>query len=232
MGSASSRRSVGRRQADEPACSVADAWFPEPRNVPLALPGHEGIFDGEAIVCGDDGRPAFHLLGHRLSGRPTGPVLRRRSWCSTFSNSTAKRFYPLSRHERQQRLESLVIGPPGWQVPRWFSGDDLTDVLDATRSLGLERWAAVPPTMARDPPTRLAYKTPAVAPNPELSTCLTVFGYQRTPPCAVVIPMSFSRSATGPPRESLLPQNGDDLDHVVRSAPRSPEADPIMPLHR
>jgi bifunctional non-homologous end joining protein LigD len=40
--------------------------------------------------------------------------------------------------DRRQHLESLGIYPPHWQVPRCFPGGDLTDVLDATRKLGLE----------------------------------------------------------------------------------------------
>jgi bifunctional non-homologous end joining protein LigD len=117
--------------------SVADAWFPELGDLPAGLHGHVAVLDGEVIVCGDDGRPAFHLLRQRLGGRPAkqppatymlfdllelnGEALYRRPW-----------------HERRRRLESLGIDSPGWQVPRWFPGDDLTDVLDATRSLGLE----------------------------------------------------------------------------------------------
>jgi bifunctional non-homologous end joining protein LigD len=57
----------------------------------------------------------FDLL--KLDGEP----LNRRRW-----------------NERRQSLESLGIDSPHWHVPRYFPADDLTDVLDATRSLGLE----------------------------------------------------------------------------------------------
>jgi bifunctional non-homologous end joining protein LigD len=40
--------------------------------------------------------------------------------------------------QRRARLEALGIDSPWWQVPRYFRGDDLSDVYDATKKLGLE----------------------------------------------------------------------------------------------
>jgi bifunctional non-homologous end joining protein LigD len=40
--------------------------------------------------------------------------------------------------QRRARLEALGIDSPWWQVPRYFRGDDLSDVYEATKKLGLE----------------------------------------------------------------------------------------------
>lgn len=42
--------------------SNATGWFPELAELPPALEGREAVLDGEVVICGPDGRPAFHLL--------------------------------------------------------------------------------------------------------------------------------------------------------------------------
>jgi bifunctional non-homologous end joining protein LigD len=116
--------------------SNATDWFPELAELPAGLKGHDAVLDGEVVIC-QNGRSAFHLLRRRFGGRSTdGP--RATFMVLDLLWLDGQELYRLPWEQRRARLEALGIDSPWWQVPRYFRGDDLSDVYEATKKLGLE----------------------------------------------------------------------------------------------
>lgn len=94
--------------------SDATNWFPELAELPPGLEGHDAVFDGEVVIC-QSGRPAFHLLRHRLGGRTRkGPAATFMVFDLLWLDG--EELYRLPWSERRARLETMGIDSPCWQV--------------------------------------------------------------------------------------------------------------------
>jgi bifunctional non-homologous end joining protein LigD len=109
---------------------------PELADLPPGLEGHDAVLDGEVVIC-ENGRPAFHLLRRRFNRWPgVGPKATYRVF--DLLHLDGEDVYHLPWLQRRTRLEGLGIDTPCWQVPRHFPSDELSDVQEATKKLGLE----------------------------------------------------------------------------------------------
>jgi bifunctional non-homologous end joining protein LigD len=105
--------------------SHATDCFPELAELPPGLEGREAVLDGEVVICGPDGRPAFHLLRQRFGGRPSnGPRATVMVFDCLWLDGEA--LYRLPWHERRARLEGLELNSRSWQVPRFFPAGTCT----------------------------------------------------------------------------------------------------------
>jgi bifunctional non-homologous end joining protein LigD len=97
--------------------SNATEWFPELAALPQGLEGHDAVLDGEVVICGEDARPAFHLLRQRFGGRP-GKGLQATLMVFDLLWLDGEEVYRQPWWQRRARLEALGIDTPTWQVPR------------------------------------------------------------------------------------------------------------------
>jgi bifunctional non-homologous end joining protein LigD len=111
----------------------ATAEFAELGGLGEALHGHDAILDGEVVGLDREGRPSFGALQRRGIERPT-VVYMIFDLLYLDGRTTTKLAYA----ERRALLDELAIAPGrSWQVPAYHVGDG-PDLLEATRSQGLE----------------------------------------------------------------------------------------------
>lgn len=118
---------------------ITDAW-PELQTPPAGLT--DTVFDGEIIALNERGVPDFRTLAERIHVRKAGTVAR----LAAQTPATLMLFDVLRLNgedvtglawaERRQRLESLDLGPSGWQLSPTYADGALLH--EATRQQGLE----------------------------------------------------------------------------------------------
>jgi bifunctional non-homologous end joining protein LigD len=116
--------------------SNATDWFPELAELPAGLKGHDAVLDGEVVIC-QNGRPAFHLLRRRFGGRSTdGP--RATFMVFDLLWLDGEELYRLPWEQRRAATRGARHRLTVVAGPSLFRGDDLSDVYEATKKLGLE----------------------------------------------------------------------------------------------
>lgn len=119
------------------------ARFPELGGLPAALAPHRLILDGEVVAFGDDGRPSFSRLQHRMhlsrpaeitrvAGRiPVRYMVFDLLWLDG-EDLTGRRYL-----ERRELLADVVAPGDSWLVPAHHVGG-AADLFAAAREQGLE----------------------------------------------------------------------------------------------
>jgi bifunctional non-homologous end joining protein LigD len=112
--------------------------FPEIAPLAAELKGREAVLDGELVAFDESGRPAFHLILHRL-GRPGGRAgsgaIAYMIFDLLFLDGHDLRDLPY--RERRRRLFDLGLDGDRWRTPEHTSGDAAA-LLELTRAQGLE----------------------------------------------------------------------------------------------
>jgi bifunctional non-homologous end joining protein LigD len=114
----------------------ATATFPEIAAALAALPFQGLILDGEIVVLGEEGRPTFQGLQHRIAGRPAaGPAV-----LFAFDLLACEGFdlRPLPLRERKALLDQALAGPPGVIRPTVCVPERGEQLYEAVRQMGLE----------------------------------------------------------------------------------------------
>ena len=118
--------------------------FPDLRGLGESLASHQALLDGELVVLGQDGKPSFSQLQHRIhAGSPSAP--KRLASASPASlvifdllhldgHSLLDRAYD----ERRSALEALQIGAPNWAVTPSFTDATGPEILGAAVDAGME----------------------------------------------------------------------------------------------
>lgn len=101
-----------------------------------ALGGRDGLFDGELVAFGPDGRPDFGLLARRL-GAPHVAGAQVTYLIFDVLHLDGRSCLQLPHRARRALLESLSLSGPGWGVPAALTGS-VDEVLEAVRLQGLE----------------------------------------------------------------------------------------------
>jgi bifunctional non-homologous end joining protein LigD len=119
------------------------ARYPELRGLTEQLGARRAVLDGEVVAFGPDGRPDFGRLQQRMHVTADARVRRLASSVPVVyvmfdllyldGHSTMA----LPYQERRERLESLELRGPAWQVPA-YQREDGRALLDATLEMGLE----------------------------------------------------------------------------------------------
>jgi bifunctional non-homologous end joining protein LigD len=117
--------------------------FPELTGLPAALTPHRLILDGEIVAFGDDGRPSFGLLQHRMH-LTRAPEIREAAARIPIRYAVFDLLW-LDGHdltgrtylERRGLLTQLVEPDDAWIVPAHHVGG-ARDLFDAARAQGLE----------------------------------------------------------------------------------------------
>jgi bifunctional non-homologous end joining protein LigD len=101
------------------------------------------ILDGEIVALGDDGKPSFACLQHRM-GLVAEKTISRMTESTPVTYMIFDILYyntrslePLPYTERRQLLESLSLNGDAWQTPAYYEGTGPT-LLKASKDLGLE----------------------------------------------------------------------------------------------
>ncbi len=117
--------------------------YPELRRLNRALSSHSAILDGEIVAFGEEGRPSFAALQHRMhvsspaqaarlaKGSPVTYVIFDLLWLDGHS------LMGLPYSERRERLASLKLTGASWQTPEHLVGSG-REVLEASAAQGLE----------------------------------------------------------------------------------------------
>jgi bifunctional non-homologous end joining protein LigD len=118
--------------------------FPELHGLGASLGARSAVLDGEIVSLGEDGRPDFNRLQHRLQLAKPGEIRRR----SADEPANLVIFDVLyldgasllgeTYDARRDRLESLHLAGPGFATADSFRDRPGRDVLQATAEVGLE----------------------------------------------------------------------------------------------
>ena len=115
--------------------------YPELAGLAGALEGKEAVFDGEVVALGPDGKPSFQTLQRRMHvASPPASLM-----ASTPVALVAFDLLELDGEvltdrpyrERRERLGTLGLGGPHWQVPPWRPGEGAV-MRSTSREQGLE----------------------------------------------------------------------------------------------
>ncbi len=118
--------------------------FPEIRELGAALGARPCVLDGEIVVLGEDGKPSFGHLQHRL--HVTNANSARKLAADTPASFVIFDVLHLDGHrltaqsydERRKILEKLKLSDGSFTTAESFRGVSGVDVLNATRENGLE----------------------------------------------------------------------------------------------
>jgi bifunctional non-homologous end joining protein LigD len=117
--------------------------YPELRRLNRALSSHSAILDGEIVAFGEDHRPSFAALQHRMhvsapaqaarlaKNTPVTYVIFDLLWLDGHS------LMGLPYSERRERLAALKLTGASWQTPEHLVGSG-REVLKASAAQGLE----------------------------------------------------------------------------------------------
>jgi bifunctional non-homologous end joining protein LigD len=118
--------------------------FPEFRELGEALGARPCVLDGEIVVLGEDGKPDFGRLQHRLHLASTTAIAKQ-SAASPASyvvfdllHLDGRALFSLSYDERRDQLEALGLSGSSFTTADSFRDAAGADILAATKAAGLE----------------------------------------------------------------------------------------------
>jgi bifunctional non-homologous end joining protein LigD len=118
--------------------------FPELRGFGEAMGSHQALFDGELVVLGNDGRPSFSQLQHRMHASSPASVKK-----ATASNPVSLVIFdllhlngtsllPIGYDHRRATLSQLDIAAPSWALTPSFTDEAGSDVFRTAVAMGME----------------------------------------------------------------------------------------------
>jgi bifunctional non-homologous end joining protein LigD len=109
--------------------------FPEVRDTIAALNIQDAIIDGEIVALDEKGRPSFQLLQAYDMGQDRPPIV---FYAFDLLRLDGKNLQALPNEQRKANLEKLLKKPPG--VIRYSASftNDIEELLNGTRQMGLE----------------------------------------------------------------------------------------------
>jgi bifunctional non-homologous end joining protein LigD len=118
--------------------------FPDLRGFGESLASHQALLDGELVVLGQDGKPSFSQLQHRIHGGSPSSVQRL---ASAFPASLVifdllhldgVSLLDRAYDQRRSALEALGIGAPNWAVTPSFTDATGPEILRVAVDAGME----------------------------------------------------------------------------------------------
>jgi bifunctional non-homologous end joining protein LigD len=120
------------------------AAFPEFRQIGESVGPRPCILDGEIVVLGEDGKPDFGRLQHRLHLSNANAIKKQLAMSPAdyivfdVLYLSGQPLFELSYDERREKLESLHLSGPSFTTAESYRDTSGADVLNATRQAGLE----------------------------------------------------------------------------------------------
>ncbi len=118
--------------------------FPELRHLAEAVGSNQVILDGELVALGEDGRPSFSRLQHRIHVQKPKDATRAAARDPVsfvvfdLLHLNGRSLIGLTYDERRAQLVQLGIAGPSWGVAPSFTEEPADAVLRSAVSLGME----------------------------------------------------------------------------------------------
>ncbi len=131
-------RAVSRNEKD------VTTSFPELRAFAEAMGSRQALFDGELVVLGEDGKPSFARLQHRMHASSAASVTKAMAAHPVslvvfdLLHVDGRSLTGLDYDGRRAALEALEIAGPQWAVTPSFTSDTGSRVFQTAVDVGME----------------------------------------------------------------------------------------------